>query len=474
MISPVAAAPIAASLRIWSRSADRAALVALALGVALLAVALVPRGPRWLGAFIDLPSAVDVRRRRRFLTVASFAAAFLSLGYIALYLRGGPRAADASGYWLQGRALSHGWLAWPVPDPTASFRARDLVFRMPDKLAGSLPPGFPLLLAAGFVVGAPMLIGPLVAAVLVPATWWLAHEVAADAGEAPARAEGIARVAAGLSIVSASLRYHTADVLPYGATAAAVAAATACALRARRTGRARALGACGIVLGLLVAIRPAAALPVGVAAAVLGAGVAPRGRSLAWLLAAVTPGALLLLAANHAATGHAFVFPAVAGAAAEEPAAAHARTALSAWGCLRDHLLDVANLEPLALLAVAPLLRVRRRGTATIALIVAGQVALQLSLAARLPPRQAADGLIAVVPLEHVLVALGLARLVPRAFAHAAVATFGVALAGFALRASPVHAELARADLGRPSFEPDVLREAGVAHGLLFFDDDSG
>jgi hypothetical protein len=78
------------------------------------------------------------------------------------------------------------------------------------------------------------------------------------------------------------------------------------------------------------------------------------------------------------------------------------------------------------------------------------------------------------VPLEHTLVALGLARLVPRSFGNAAVATLGLSLAGFAVHAAAAHVALAAARPGRPPFEPDVLREASVTHGLLFFDDDQG
>src|ERR1019366_10738750 len=98
----------------------------------------------------------DMTRRRRFLVVTSFIAAFLSLGYIALYLRGGPRAAEAATYWLQGRAMAHGQLAWTVSEPSASFRARDLLFPAPDHVSGIFPPGYPVLLAPAFLVGAPM------------------------------------------------------------------------------------------------------------------------------------------------------------------------------------------------------------------------------------------------------------------------------------------------------------------------------
>src|SRR5262249_28849709 len=159
---------------------------------------------RWLLSMLEVTGAGDLRRRRRFLFVASFVGAFLSLGYIAFYLRGGPRASEAATYWLQGRALSHGKLSWAVSDPTASFRARNLLLTAPDRLAGIFPPGYALLLGASFLLGAPMLVGPLLAAGLVLGTWLLARELAIGAGEDEARADGIGRVAVVLSLASAA------------------------------------------------------------------------------------------------------------------------------------------------------------------------------------------------------------------------------------------------------------------------------
>ncbi len=161
MTAPAPAAPAVASaaaewIGTWSRPADRPAQVAFFVGVALLAVAFTPGGPTWLASFMELATFADLGKRRRFLVLGSFAAAFLSLGYIAFYLRGGPRAPEAATYWLQGRAMSHGFLAWPCPEPSASFRTGGLIFRPPDRLSGTLPPGFPLLLAPAFLVGAPM------------------------------------------------------------------------------------------------------------------------------------------------------------------------------------------------------------------------------------------------------------------------------------------------------------------------------
>jgi len=458
----------------WSRPPDRPAQAALALAAFLLVVALVPRGPRWLGSALDFSGLSDLAHPRRFVTVASFAAAFLSLGYIAFYLRGGPRAPEAATYWLQGRAMSHGALSWVVPDPTASFRATHLLSTVPDRLSGTLPPAFSLLLAGGFLVGAPMLVGPLVAAALVIATWLLGHELAAASGERdPARAETVARIAVGLSLASAALRHATAEVVPDGAAATVIAVTLAAALNGRRTAAPRTFGAAGLALGFLLAAEPAASIPVGLAAVALALGAPARARSVAWMAAGSVPGAVLLLAANHAATGHAFASPAAVYLAGVEPRSVTLGAKAVALGTLRrlrEHLAEVANFEPLALLLFVPLTRKVRSRTATV--FALSMVALAATAFFWTP--FGAPGPVVVVPIEQTLVALAIVRLFPGSVTRAATAALALAAAGFALHASYDHEQIASAERGRPSFEPDVAREANVSHGLLFFDDDQG
>ncbi len=461
----------------WTRPTDRPAVVALALAAALVAIAAVPGGTGWLGSLSEVASVANLSRRRRFLVGASFAAAFLSLGYVALYLRGGPRAPEAAIYWLQGRALSHGALSWTAPDPTASFRASDLLFRAPDRMAGIFPPGYPLLLAVGFLAGAPMVVGPILAALLVVATWLLAHELGTDGRAVQSRnappVEAIARLAAGLSIASAALRHYTADAVPYGAAAAAVAFCLAFALRARRTGAIRLFGASGLAFGFLLAARPSSALAVGVVLSVLAAGASGRARAIAWSSCTALPGALFFFAANRAATGHLLSTGAGAYAAMVGRVVA-GRLPLLALVCLRDHLLDIANLEPLALLGLVPLFGRRRRAVTLTGLVIGGETIAQLALHLDSGAPGAGAPLAASMPLEHVLIAFGVARLFPASFVSAAVGTIGISVGGFAVHASNVHQALAAADIGRPRFDPDVVREANVAHGLLFFADDAG
>jgi hypothetical protein len=467
----------------WARPTDRPSQVALALAVVLLAAAFAPGGLAWLGSVLDFAGTSDLTRRRRFLGIAGFVAAFLSLGYIAFYLRGGPRDALASVYWLQGRAVAHGELSWAAPEPTASFRAGHLLGAMPDRVAGILPPGYPLLLAAGFLVGAPMLIGPLLSAMLLIVTWALAREMALASGFARDRAEAIGRTAAGLSMVSVALRLFTADVLPFGAIAIAVSVALAAALRGRRLADRRFFALAGLAVGALVALQPTSAIATFAVVTAVVLGARDR-RGLAGMLLAAVPGVLFLLAANRAAVGHALASPASVyaslfeGHAKEAVELKHGRL-VTLLMQLRAHLADVDNLELLPLLALVPLLApvpgsARSRPALLAGLVVGGQLAVAVVVGTAAGNAGAERRLVGVVPVEQALMALALAHLFPRVLARATVGVMGVALAGFALHVAPDHQRLAAADLGRPHYEPDVVRDANVAHGLLYFDDDQG
>ena len=120
--------------------------------------------------------------RRRWVTAAVIAAAAtaLSAGYIAYYLRGGPRIIDATSYWLEARALARGLTTWPAPEPTASLRGRFLLLSGPEdarRLGVIFPPGYPALLALGFLLRIPLWIGPILAGLLALATHELARRV---------------------------------------------------------------------------------------------------------------------------------------------------------------------------------------------------------------------------------------------------------------------------------------------------------
>ncbi len=485
MLSPQdATGPVAlAMLGTWARPPDHIAWAALAVSAVLILFALSPSGPRALASMFDLSSMDDGARRRRFLTVAGFAAAFLSLGYVAIYLRGGPRLPEATGYFLQGRAASHGHFAWAISDPTASFRGQGLLFRAPDAIGGVNPPGYPLLLAFGFVFGAPMVVGPLLAAAIAAATYFLARELAGAGGfDARGRTteanEGVARLAVGLSLVSAAMRYHTADTLAHAASALAIATALAAALHARRTGDVASFALAGLAAGGVVATRPFSAIPIGIAVLVLALGAERRRRSITAAAFAALPGIALLLVSHAVVAGSPFASPAAAYcAASDDPPGCLARgfDAMSALAAavrhLRAHLGDVANFEPLALLVLVPLVR-RSTSAVRIALVViAGLILVYVPIRTgaldAVPGRAFADAL----AVEHAVLAYGVAQLFPSlAFARRALVVLALACGGFAVHAVFTHQAIATGDGDRPKYEPDVTREANVTHGLLYFD----
>ena len=148
---------------------------------------------------------------------------------------------------------------------------------------------------------------------------------------------------------------------------------------------------------------------------------------------------------------------------------------------LRMHLLDVANLEPLALLVFVPLARVRgaaRRSPAVVAalVLVVGHV---LAYAAFYfdgnYPGGGARLFADVLPVEHALLAVAVARMAgARRYLRGAFALVALMLGGFAVHAVFEHIKLADRDGGRPMFEPDVLARANVTAGLVFVETDHG
>ncbi|WP_437571336.1 hypothetical protein [Sorangium sp. So ce542] len=320
---------------------DPAQWLALALSLAaLLAGAwLLRRGRSRAGA----PRGVAVA------AALGLAAALISAAYVAVYLRGGPRIIDATSYWLEARAMAAGHLAWPLGEPEASVLGRFLVRsdaagdaarRGAAEVAVIFPPGYPALLALGFLAGAPLAVGPLLAAALTVATYDLAARFApappASAGSG-ARLPLAPLLAALFSALCAALRYHTADTMSHGLAALCFTVALASARRALDEAPAAAAGAprwwrdpsvraaalAGVAAGWLAATRPPSALalaaallvallperPPGTAAAGARDGdAAPRpsprlGRLAAALAIGAVPGLALLAAHQRAATG---------------------------------------------------------------------------------------------------------------------------------------------------------------------------
>jgi hypothetical protein len=463
---------------------DAVAWAALGFGALALIVAIARKDA--------LDRLVKRVPERGLVAALALAAAALSAGYIAYYLRGGPRIVDATSYWLEARALAHGHLSFHVPAPSGSFRGRFLVTAAgkTTTLAVIFPPGYPALLALGFLVHCPLAIGPLVAAGLVVTTYALARELVAH--------RDVALLAALLSVVCAALRYHTADTMSHGLAALLLTIALASAAHSRHATRRTAwFGAlAGLACGWLVATRPVT----GVVGTVLAGALAVRAaRARFTFVLGLVPGLALLALHQHAATGSWFESSQIRYYALadgppgcfrygfgkgigcrvehEEFVRAHLEhgygfvQALGTSGRrLMLHTLDIANFEPFALLvAYAMLCSRRERGLGWLTL---GTLGVMLAYA---PfyfdgsyPGGGARMFADVLPLEHVLLAWALVQLCAARFA------LPLALAGFALHASYDHRELRDREGGRPMFEPGVLARAGVDHGLVLVGTDHG
>jgi uncharacterized membrane protein (UPF0136 family) len=425
--------------------------------------------------------------RRAFPVAALCLLAFaLSCAYVSFYLRGGPRVIDATSYFLEARSLAAGSFSFHVPDPTAAFRGRFLLANQGGHELGVIfPPGYPFVLSLGVRLGAPLLVGPALGALLVAATYLLARALDQDFK--------VALVAATLSALCAALRYHTADTMSHGL--ATLLACAALAFAFRRDLRWSALLS-GLCLGLLIATRPVSA---GVSLLLCGYALRKQGwRAGATLLLGTLPGACLLLLQQRALTGSFFGSVQQAYYAVSDAPLGCFRYGFGAGiGCRFEHgdfverylpngygasaalrnLLvhlsgfasDASNAAPLSLLALYPLVRHARTP-----LVVLG-AGIGLQALAYVPfyfdgnyPGGGARFLCEAIPFCQILVARGVCDLKVPWLAPA------VAVAGFGLFARHGHEQLRDREGGRPLFEPSVVERAGVAHGLVFVDTDLG
>ncbi len=472
---------------------DGVALTALVLGLALLAL-----GWRFRAAPIVASGALGLtapralsRRERLVLFALCGAAALLSAGYVAFYLRGGPRIIDATSYWLESLTLASGSSSFELTEPSASFRGR---FLLSDgaRAAPIFPPGYPAVLALGQLAGEPMAVGPLLGGLLVLTTFHAARWLFPSAPR-------VWWLAAVLSLCSACLRYHSADTMSHALCAVLISASLAWCLAARHhagdSARAvpRLLGA-GLALGLLFATRPVSCLTLTPALVVA---LWPRPARVGWLLLGALPGVLGALWHQASATGELFGSTQLAYYALADGPPGCFGYGFGARGCVYEHgdfvqrhlphgyglweasgttlrrlmahLKDAGNLPLFALMLPVAFGVGWRRGAVRLL-----GLSLVIQALAYAPfyfdgnyPGGGARLFVDVVPLEHVLLAYGLTAL------RLAWLAPGVSLLGFALHASYDHQALATREGGRPMFEPSLTR-ALPARSVVFVDTDHG
>jgi len=450
---------------------DAVAWVALALAVGTWCA--WPWAKRWVLAH---PKGVVLS--------LALAAAALSLVYLHVYLRGGPRIIDATSYFLEARLLAQGAFGFDPLVPTSSFRGRFLIGpEQSSSLSVIFPPGYPLILALGFWLGQPLWIGPLLGAGLVLVTYQLGWRLF--------RQRSVALLAAALSTLCVTLRYHTADTMSHGWAALLFASSILLMYQADRRGAVLA----GLCAGWLIATRPVT----GGLCVLLALYWLKGSRPSWWFLAALAPGLGLLLLHQHAATGvwfgssqthyyaHAdgppgcfrYGFGAGIGCVYEHgDVVKHAlgdgfgplTAAVTAFHRLAWHALDVANLELLWLaLPFAAIVGFKLREVRLLALSSVGIILAYAPFYFNGSyPGGGARFFVDVLPFEHALLAFGLVRL------GQARLGIGLCLLGFAVRGVYAQRALAERDGGAPMFRTDVLDRAHVERGLVFMNTDHG
>jgi hypothetical protein len=481
----------------WGKPGDGPSWAALGVGLLLIAFAALASKRR---------SVLFEGNEQRFLGASALACAFLSLGYVAYYLRGGPRIIDATAYMWQARALAHGSFGEPMPDASGSFRGRFLLYdEAHGTLHGIFPPGYPLLLSLGVRLGAPMVVGPLLAGALVYAVAHLAREWLQHTSIPREHHAAFVRVAVLAQVTSAAMRYHTADTMSHGLAALLVTLAFAASLRGRRTKKKGAFAVAGLCIGALAATRLASAPPVFLVAAAcalktapsLGQGFAPTPRMLApsasrpdartstptptstflSLCLGLAPGLLFLAASQSAVTGSAFSsaqrlyyatsdgppdcfrygFGRGVGCLYEHGDFVRARLAdgygvVAALGTtlrrLRAHLTDIQNFELLALVPLFALRVARPAARAALALVALFVLAYAPFYFDGNYPGGGARFFADVLPVEHVLYAAGALAIatrirMPSSDSATSYTRVALALFGIGLVGFAVHASFA-------------------------------
>lgn len=307
---------------------------AVAVGVMVGALFLPGVGDRVLAA-LRRPST------RTFLMATAAIAALLSYLIVSGPMRDRPSSIDAHVYLLEARALSHGHFGMPIPEPRQLFGGRFLFAGDDGHLYGVFPPGFPLFLVPFVWLGVPMLVGPVLAALLVGAQWLLGRSLERDGEDSVAT-----RLAIVLSLPSVGRAVETADLLSHAFVAVLGTVAIALAIEERKEGSRWRLLAIGAALGWATIARLLDGVVLcGLVAAVL-AGRVPLRRAFVPLLT-LLPFVTFLLFAQKAATGS-FTVPtqSIFFARSDWPPTCHRLGFGVDVGCAVEHEAERASFGP--------------------------------------------------------------------------------------------------------------------------------
>jgi Dolichyl-phosphate-mannose-protein mannosyltransferase len=191
----------------------------------------------------------------RFVSVLAVFSALVTLGFSHLALAGNPTLIDAMVQTLQARFVAVGHLGGPADAFTEFWQIQNSLIT-PNGWVSQYPPGHVFLLALGFLLHAPILVGPALVAVTVVFTTLSAQRLLHDD---PA----VARLGAIMFALSPFFIALAGAYMNHVSAAAATSAAVYFALRSEDHESVLWPLLAGAALGLVFSIRPLAAIVAG-------------------------------------------------------------------------------------------------------------------------------------------------------------------------------------------------------------------
>lgn len=221
-----------------------------------------------------------------------------------LVLDGMPHVSDEVAYQFQAKAMAQGRLSLPVPDPIASFRFIHTMV-MGDRWFGIMNPGWPAVLAVGYILRAPWLINPLLGALAL----YLLHGFFRETGVTGRTA----RLTVLLLAISPLLLFMNGTFMSHPVNLVLFAGFCWSWARVLGTESRGAAVVAGLTLGMNLLVRPVDSIAVTLPFAVQGLVHLRRNPRLLPLYALTTVialgGVLLTLLYDQALTGNAFLMP---------------------------------------------------------------------------------------------------------------------------------------------------------------------
>ena len=181
--------------------------------------------------------------------------ALLTLAFSYFVLAGKPTLIDAMVQMLQARFVAAGQIAGPANQFTEFWQLQNSVVT-PNGWVSQYPPGYIYLLALGFLLHVPILVGPMLVGVTVLFTSLSAQRLLRDNLI-------VARLGAIMLALSPFFLALAGAYMNHVAAAAAGAVAVYCALRSEGDERARWPMLVGAALGLAFSVRPLTAIVAG-------------------------------------------------------------------------------------------------------------------------------------------------------------------------------------------------------------------